>query len=92
MVDYEIGTTITATANAIAGEGESITLYRWSLDAIVQTETSNIFSFSSENLALGGHRIDLIVQNSCGEWSPVVTKYFNLVYTCPLPTADFVLS
>lgn len=92
MVDYEIGSMITATASAIAGEGESITLYRWSLDAIVQTETSNIFSFSSENLALGGHNIRLMVQNSCGEFSPVVVEYFNLVYTCPLPTVSFVLS
>lgn len=92
MVDYEIGSTITATASTNAGEGESISAYKWTLDGVEQTQTSDTFSFFTDNITLGGHRIDLIVQNSCGEWSTMVTKYFDLVYTCPLPTADFTLS
>lgn len=79
MVEFTIGDVINVNSNVDAGEGETISVYKWKWNNIEFGENTNNISIDTSEISAGSHNLSLEVQNSCGNWSIPYSEVITLI-------------
>ena len=78
MVEFTIGEIINVNSNVDAGEGETISIYKWKWDDIEFGENTSDMSIDTSDMSAGSYNLSLEVQNSCDNWSVPYSEVITL--------------
>ena len=79
MVEFTIGDIINVNSNVDAGEGETISVYKWKWNNTEFGENTNNISIDTSDMSAGNYNLSLEVQNSCDSWSVPYSEVITLL-------------
>lgn len=79
MAEFTIGDIINVNSNVDAGEGETISVYKWKWNNIEFGENISNINIDTSNMSARSYYLSLEVQNSCDNWSVPYPEVITLV-------------
>lgn len=79
MVEFTIGDIINVSSNVDAGEGETISVYKWKWNDIEFGENVSDININTSDRLAGNYSLSLEVQNSCGNWSIPYSEVITII-------------
>lgn len=79
MVEFTIGDIINVNSNVDAGEGETISVYKWKWNNTEFGENISDINIDTSDMPAGNYNLSLEVQNSCDNWSIPYSAVITLV-------------
>lgn len=79
MVEFTIGDIINVNSNVDAGEGETISVYKWKWNDTEFGENISDIPIDTSDMLAGNYNLSLEVQNSCDNWSVPYSEVITLV-------------
>lgn len=79
MVEFTIGDIINVSSNVNAGEGKTISVYKWKWNNTEFGENISDINIDTSDMTVGNYNLSLEVQNSCNNWSVPYSEGITLV-------------
>jgi hypothetical protein len=77
-MDIIKGNIIQVISTVNPGLNQTVSVYKWTLDATVLPDNSANITINTSSLSLGAHTLLLSAQNSCGNWGSY-SESFNII-------------